>query len=145
MADVDEREYREALTAFRKRRGLLSRAYRAYRRDARHASRRSGARGDLLLKAADLVGKGQAEGINVGGIQRHDQIQDMVHARLRQTMANTEALERALTRPQESTLAPVPTAQPQVAPLSAREDDEAPIDWANYNPSYLNNRALFSY
>lgn len=150
---VKERDMRESMTAFRKRRGLLSRAYRAYRREANRArGGRSGSRGDLLLKAAGVVNAGQAEGINVGGIQRYDQIQDLVSSRLRQTMANTDALEKAL-QPSAPQLLPTPTVQPepqpepqQVAPLSASQQDDEVIDWETYDPfaTYAQQRSLFT-
>lgn len=150
MAQVKERDQREALTAFRKRRGLLSRAYRAFKRDANRArgGRYGGQRGELLMKAADLVAQGEAEGINVGGIQRYDQIQDLVSSRLRQTMANTDALENALKAPTpQLVLTPtVEPAQQTVQPLSAKVEDDAVIDWATYDPfaTYAQQRSLFT-
>jgi len=137
---VKERDMREAMTAFRKRRGLLSRAYRAFKRDANQSRsyRGAGTRGELLMKAAEVIDKGQAEGINVGGIQRYDQIQDLVSSRLRQTMANTDAMQEAFQRAPQ--LLPTPKVKPQpqqsVAPLSLSEQDEEVIDWETYDPSY---------
>jgi len=90
------------------------------------------------MKAAEVIDKGQAEGINVGGIQRYDQIQDLVSSRLRQTMANTDAMQEAFQRAPQ--LLPTPKVKPQpqqsVAPLSLSEQDEEVIDWETYDPSY---------
>ena len=141
MAQPNSREVREALTAFRKRRGILSSAYKAFKREGRARARngRGGSRGDSLLKAAGVVDIGEREGINVGGIQQSQEIRDKVRAQVHQTTENAAALQERLATPPPSLVSPAPVVGREE--FSGDEDDHQAYDDSGW--AYLQNRALF--
>jgi hypothetical protein len=83
-------DFRQRMSDYRKRRGLLTRAYNA----AKLAARRSPSykKADHLLQAAAIVEQGAAQGIKVGGLVSADHLTQRVLREQAQDKANTEAL-----------------------------------------------------
>lgn len=120
---LDDKSYRQALSAYRKQRGLLTKAYRSYRQQG-HRARRSTLGARAFEEAARVLGEGEARGVQVGGVQNYDQIRSNIEQSLAQQAANTQALSEFLSRPSQA--ASTINTTPQVSRLSVEKNEEQP-------------------
>jgi len=121
---LDEPSYRQALSSYRKQRGLLTKAYRSYRQQG-HRARRSALGAKSFEEAARVLALGDSLGVQVGGVQNYDQIRSNLSQSLAQQAANTEALTNFLSNPPEAASSTINTT-PQVSQLTA-EAREGPF------------------
>lgn len=118
MASYED-EFRERMTAFRKRRALFNAAARAVKRSA-DRSRGGALAARNYLEAARIIEQGANEGIKVGGIQRYDQMAGNIGQSMQNDFSTMEWMN--------SLGSGQPQAAPQaVQPLSMNSQDNQTV------------------
>lgn len=136
--------YREKMSLYRRRRSLLNKVYRSYRRAGNRANLKDrqgqGRAGQHFAQALAVMEKGEAMGLKIGTIQRSEQINNNAMREHLHEKMKGDAFDRYLKglppAAQPDPVAPPQEAPQAVTPLSARQDDDEVQEVAQdpYNP-----------
>ena len=131
------RDLSAKLSSFRRRRSILSRAYRAARRAGRKSYgsyRRGGQSAAHFMEAEKIRQMGEREGLKIGGIQSSDRLKDLAMKEIAQRQKTVDLLQ-----PKPVQVAPAPQG-PQIIKkdLSLDEEDEPVVDTYAQNLNILN-------